>query len=185
MTDGAFSKDVEYLPLPSLDASAIMQLFRCLLLMRLHKIERLSESFMQNLLFWVHLGFSVFAGPPVDAVEIVSLESQARYITHHVLAMAALEKLDNSKLILETPPDPRTGATSIELDLFEWIHRITSHIPNPGRHCKRFYGAYSNHGWITVVAPDDETTGLPAANPTLTTGTTIQKKSNWARPQVI
>jgi hypothetical protein len=49
-TDGAFSKDGEYLPLPSLDPSAVMQLFRRLLLLRLHQAERLSESFMQNLL---------------------------------------------------------------------------------------------------------------------------------------
>jgi hypothetical protein len=53
VTDGAFSRDGEFLPLPSLDASAIMQLFRRLLLLRLHQAERLSESFMQNLLSWV------------------------------------------------------------------------------------------------------------------------------------
>ena len=81
ITDGAFSKDGEFLPIPSLDASAVMQLFRRLLLLRLHKAERLSESFMQNLLSWVHPGFSVFAGPPVEAAEITALESQARYIT--------------------------------------------------------------------------------------------------------
>jgi hypothetical protein len=40
-TDGAFSKDGEYLPLPLLDPSAVMQLFRWLLLLRLHQAERL------------------------------------------------------------------------------------------------------------------------------------------------
>jgi hypothetical protein len=54
VTDGAFSKDGDYLPLPSLDASAVMQLFRRLLLLRLHQAERLSESFMQNLLSLGH-----------------------------------------------------------------------------------------------------------------------------------
>ncbi len=84
---------------------------------------------MQNLLSRVHPGFSVLAGPPVEASEIASLESQARHITRPVLAMDALEKQADGKLVLETPPDPRTGATSIELDPLEWIHRITSHIP--------------------------------------------------------
>ena len=60
--------------------------------------------------------------------------------------------------------DPRTGATSIELDPLEWIHRIASHIPDPGRHCQRFYGAYSNRGRISIAAPADETAGLPAAS---------------------
>jgi hypothetical protein len=40
--------------------------FRRLLLLRLHQAERLSESFLHNLLSWVHSGFSVFAGPPVE-----------------------------------------------------------------------------------------------------------------------
>jgi hypothetical protein len=38
------------------------------------------------------------------------------------LAIDALEKRDDCCLVLETPPDPRTGATSIELDPLEWIH---------------------------------------------------------------
>ncbi len=50
VSDGAFSNDRQFLPLPSLDSSAVMQLFRRLLLLRLHKAERLTESFMQNLL---------------------------------------------------------------------------------------------------------------------------------------
>jgi hypothetical protein len=99
----------------------------------------------------------------VEASEIASLESQTRFITRPVLAMDALEKLDDENLVLKTPPDPRTGATSIELDPLEWMHRITSHIPDPGRHCQRFYGAYSNRGRISVAVPDDETASLPAA----------------------
>jgi hypothetical protein len=183
VSDGAFSPKGEFLPLPSLDTSAVMQLFRRLLLLRLHQAERLSESFMQNLLSWVHSGFSVFAGPPVEAAEIASLESQARYISRPVLAMDALEKLDDGSLVLETPPDPRTGATSITLDALEWIHRITSHIPDPGRHCQRFYGAYSNRGRIPVATPDEETAGLPAArvperdNP----DGSREARSTWAR----
>ena len=118
---------------------------------------------MQSLLSWVHPGFSVYAGPPVDASEIASIESQARYITRPVLAMDALKKLDDGKLILETPPDTRTGATSMTLDPLEWIHRITSHIPDPGRHCQRFYGAYSNRGRMRVARAEGETAGVPAA----------------------
>jgi hypothetical protein len=52
------------------------EVFRRMLLWRLNQAERLSESFMQNLLSWVHSGFSVYAGSPVDAVEVASMESQ-------------------------------------------------------------------------------------------------------------
>jgi len=82
-----------------------MQLFRRLLLWRLHQAERLSESFMQNLLTWLHPGFSVCAGPPVHAAESASVESRARYITRPPVAMDALRKLDDRSLVLETPPD--------------------------------------------------------------------------------
>jgi hypothetical protein len=60
------------------------------------------------------------------------------------LAMDALQRLDDGRLALETPPDPRTGVTRLALDPLEWIHRITAHIPDARRHCQRYYGAYSN-----------------------------------------
>jgi hypothetical protein len=53
VTDGVFSADGQFLSLSSLDASAVTEVFRRMLLLRLHKAERLSESFMQNLLSWV------------------------------------------------------------------------------------------------------------------------------------
>jgi hypothetical protein len=80
--------------------------FRRLLLLGLHQAERLSENFMQNLLSWVHPGFVVFCGPPVDAAALTSLESQARYITRPALAMDALQKLDDGNLAFETPWTP-------------------------------------------------------------------------------
>ena len=86
-----------------------MEAFRRMLLLRLHQAERLSESFMQNLLSWIHPGFSVDGGPPVDAAEIAALESQARYVTRPALGMDALRHLDDGSLVMETPPDPGTG----------------------------------------------------------------------------
>jgi hypothetical protein len=91
-----------------------MEMFRRLLLQRLHRAERLSESFIQNLLSWAHPGFSVFAGSPVEAGNLELLESQARYITRPSLAMDALQKLEDGRLALETRPDPRTGGLSVD-----------------------------------------------------------------------
>jgi len=126
VTDGVFTPEGEFLPLPSLDTSVIVEVFRQLLLRRLHQAERLSEDFMQNLLSWAHPGFSVFAGPPVDPSQLQSLESQARYITRPAIAMDSLKIQPEGTLVLQTPPDPRTGETSIVLDPLEWIHRIST-----------------------------------------------------------
>ena len=138
---------------------------------------------MQNLLSWVHPGFSVYAGPRVDAAEIPSMESQARYITRPVLGMDALRKSDDGSLVMETPPDPRTGATSIELDPPEWIHRMASHIPDPGRHCQRFYGAYSNPGRISAPSADADSAGFAASTLSQSDDSDAarQARSTWAR----
>src|SRR6059036_3964191 len=66
ISDGVWSAEGEFLELPSLDTAAVCELFRRLLLRRLHKEERLSERFTENLLSWVHPGFSVFAGEPLS-----------------------------------------------------------------------------------------------------------------------
>jgi hypothetical protein len=58
---------------------------------------------------------------------LTSLDSQARYITRPALAMDTLQKFEDGRLALETPPDPRTGATLLALDPLEWIHRILCH----------------------------------------------------------
>jgi len=131
VSDGVFVAEGEFLPLPSLDPSTVMELFRRLLPERLHQAERLSERFRAQLLSWVRPGFSVFAGPAVAASAVESLESQARYITRPSLAMDALEKRDDGTLAMQTPPDPRTGADGVAFDLLEWIHRIMCLIPIP------------------------------------------------------
>jgi hypothetical protein len=160
-----------------------MELFRRLLLLRLHQAERLTESFMQNLLSWGHPGFSVYAGSRVEAGNMESLESQARYISRPVLAMDALRELDSGNLILDTPPDPKSGVTSIALDPLDWIHRITSHIPDPGKHCQRFYGAYSNRARIRTLAADVQATGSTAVRPCERDNSdgSREARSTWAR----
>jgi hypothetical protein len=137
---------------------------------------------MQNLLSWVHPGFSFYSDPPVQSSEISALESQARHITRPVLAMDALENQADRRLVMATQPDPKTGATSIELDPFKWIHHITSHIPDPGRHCQRFYGAYSNRGRISEIPADGENDALPAAlSERVHSDCSREARSTWAR----
>jgi hypothetical protein len=52
VTEGVFSEDGEFFPLPSLDTKTIEELFRRLFLRRLHQAERLCETFMERLLSW-------------------------------------------------------------------------------------------------------------------------------------
>lgn len=50
----------------SVNTNVMSQLFRRLVLTRLRKAEGSSNEFRDNLLTWVHLGFSVHAGPRID-----------------------------------------------------------------------------------------------------------------------
>jgi hypothetical protein len=66
VTEGVFTPQGEFVPLPT-PATYILpdieERFRKLLLKRLHRAERLSETFMNKLLEWNPSGFSVHAEP--------------------------------------------------------------------------------------------------------------------------
>src|SRR5439155_13965133 len=98
ISDGVWSAEGEFLELPSLDTAAVCELFRRLLLRRLHKEERLSERFMENLLSWVHPGFSVFAGEPLSPEDAGQLERLARYVTRPPLAADSIRRTNNGML---------------------------------------------------------------------------------------
>jgi hypothetical protein len=97
--------------------------------------------------------------------------------------MDALRKLEDGNLALETPLDPRSGATRLVLDPHEWIHRITAHIPDPGSHCQRFYGAYSNRGRIVCAREqaDSPGAGAPAAEAPDNSDFSSEARGTWAR----
>src|SRR6266704_3938152 len=143
ISDGVWTAEGEFLELPSLDTAAVCELFRRLLLRRLHQQERLSERFMENLLSWVHPGFSVFAGEPLSPQDREQLERLARYITRPPLAADSIRR-HAGLLEITTPPDPPTGSTQRLFDPLDWIHAVTAHIPDRSRHCVRYYGALAN-----------------------------------------
>ena len=68
----------------------------------------------------------------------------ARYAVRAPVAIDRVSSTDAGQVLLEIPPDPKTGATVLVLDPLEWVRRITNQIPDPRMHMTRFYGAYSN-----------------------------------------
>ena len=71
VAEGVFDAEGAFLGLPSLDSSAIEELFRRLLLRRLHQAERLSEEFMLKLFAWSPSGFSVNAAQLVRDLRLL------------------------------------------------------------------------------------------------------------------
>ena len=126
------------------DASAVEGRFRHLVLGRLRRAERLSASFHETLLSWEHSGFSVHAGEAISAEEPESLERLARYMTRAPVALAKVFPQKDGRVKLLTPPDPKTGQDSRLFDPLDFVHAVTTQIPDPRQHMVRYQGAYAN-----------------------------------------
>jgi hypothetical protein len=143
VTDGAFAPDSHFERMGLWDAAALTELFRRLVLAALRREQRLSEEFHQNLLGWVHSGFSVHVGPALLPDDTASLEHVARYLTRAPLRLDAVRQTAQA-VVVQTPIDPRTGQRDLHLDPLELIHRLVQQIPAPRQHTVRYVGGYSN-----------------------------------------
>ncbi len=123
----------------------LTETFRRLVLEALHQEERISDTFLESLLTWRHGGgFSVYARHLILNEEPARLAHISRYLVRPPVARDRVHETSDDRVLLEIPPDPRTGATALVLDPLEWIRRITNQIPDPRSHLVRYYGAYAN-----------------------------------------
>ncbi len=143
-TQGAFRSTGEFVEVGTINTDVLEQLFRRLVLTRLHRAERLSAEFRDTLLAWTHSGFSVHAGPRLYPWEAGHLARLGRYIARVPMPQKEVRLTEAGKVRILTPPDPRTGGTELELDSLDWIPQVVEQIPAPRQHLTRYYGAYAN-----------------------------------------
>lgn len=156
LSEGLFERDGTFCSIWKLDTDAIEQQFRQRVISALRKANRLSDEFAQNLLSWEHSGFSVVVGRQPGAHETRRIEEVGRYLARAPLPQDLPEVLLGGRVLIPTPPDPRTGATEIVLDPLEFIHRVAMQIPGRGQHLVRYYGAYSCRGRRAHARMDEE-----------------------------
>ena len=148
VTDGLLRPGGRFVPL-RVDGEEFERLltetFRRLVLRALHAEQRLSRRFLDRLLTWRHGGgFSVYARHLILDEEPARLAHTARYLVRPPVAAGRVRASADGRVLLRIPPDPRTGATTIELEPLEWLRRLTNQVPDPRRHLVRYYGAYAN-----------------------------------------
>jgi hypothetical protein len=51
--------------------------------------------------------------------------------------------LEDGRVRLRTPPEPKMGKESRLFDPLAWVHAVTTQIRDPYQHLVRYYGAYS------------------------------------------
>ena len=134
VSEGAFTDQGEFLPLPSMDVRVIEEVFRRLLLHRLRRAHRLSEEFHRKLLSWHPSGFSVHAEQVVAPHEPERLARLVRYLVRPPVAMGRVSRTPEGRARVRTPSHPRTGERQELLDPLEWIHRLALQIPDPRQH---------------------------------------------------
>ena len=99
------------------------------------------------------------------------------------VALGKVRPQKDGRVKLLTPPDPKTGARSRLFDPLDWVHAVTTQIPDPRQHMVRYYGAYSNRarrlyrmggGHAAPLEPQRDTEQDPAS--------WIQiRRRSWAR----
>lgn len=143
VSEGAFTRAGDFVTLWNLDTDAVEAKFREQVLQELERADRLSDEFADKLRAWSPSGFDVFAGRQTSMGETKRIEELGRYMTRPPMSQDLFELLPDGRVMIPTPPDPKTGATEIILDPLELVHRIVMQIPDRGSHCVRYYGAYS------------------------------------------
>ena len=181
VTDGVVTPEGAFLSLLAPDLEAVCEVFRRLVLAELRRAERLSEAFHERLLAWSPSGFSVHGAQVAHEDEPGRLERLARYVTRAPLAVDRVQPTPQGRVRVETPPDPASGATVLDLDPLEFVHRVTQQIPDPRRHLVRYYGAYSSR---TRGARQARQAAAAAAGHTPEPGaptTPSPSRASWAR----
>jgi hypothetical protein len=164
-SDGAFSDDATFHPLPSWDGGTLMVLFRERLLARLVERHAISAELAAKLLTWRHPGFSAHVGEPISPDDPKAIEDMAGYVTRAPLSLQRLVYIDGQRAVIykALKPNPTLGRNFEAIDPLEWLARMTDHIPDPGKHRTLFYGAYSNRvrGDRSPEKPDQPVVDAP------------------------
>jgi len=161
LTDGGFSDDGAFHPLPAWDGEAVMKLFRERLLARLIEKHALSQELATKLMSWKHPGFSTHVGDAIPFEDKKAIEDVACYLVRSPLSLKKLVYLDGQKAVLyRSRMNPSLGRNFEAMDPVEWLARTTDHIPDPGRHRTHFHGFYASR--VRAKRREADPSGLPA-----------------------
>jgi len=159
VTDGMFTSDGKYLPLPDLAVEPFLKLWEQKIFTLLLKHDKISQEVVDSMRCWKHSGFSVHKNVLIGAHDKAGLEGLVQYISRCPFSLERIIKLtDTDHVVYKAEhkdcrkfPDPGDetlkGGVSRNFQIFDpldFIAEITQHIPERGAHTIRYYGWYSN-----------------------------------------
>jgi hypothetical protein len=159
VTDGAFTSEGKFIPLPEIAVEPFLKLWERKIFALLLKHGKISQEVIDNMRSWKHSGFSVNKNVLIKANDKAGLERLVQYISRCPFSLERIIKLTETDHVIykaehkncrrfpEPGDDTLKGGVSRNFQIFDpldFIAEITQHIPNKGEHTIRYYGFYSN-----------------------------------------
>ena len=140
--DGAFDlrnpQDIRFLPTLYWDVLKMAEIFRFVLIDRMHKEGILSDDVATNLMSWAHSGFHVHAS---EAFSPSDSDQFARRLAYAYRTPVSLSQMSYGKdqVYLRTKK-----GSALQLSPLEFIAKLTLHIPDTYLHMRRYAGLYAS-----------------------------------------
>jgi len=159
LTDGAFTFDGKFIPLPDIAVEPFLKLWEQKIFSLLLKHDKISQEVVDSMRCWKHSGFSVHKNVLIEAHDKAGIEGLIQYISRCPFSLERIIKLtDTDHVVYKAEhktcrrfPDPGDetlkAGVSRNFQIFDpldFIAEITQHIPERGAHTIRYYGFYSN-----------------------------------------
>jgi hypothetical protein len=98
---------------------------------------------MELILSWPHSGFNVHVGEAVAPDDKISLTRVARYMLRASVLMSRIS-YDRTLATVRIDPHGPHSEGPLDLDVLDFIARLSVHIPEPHERLVLYYGLYSN-----------------------------------------
>jgi hypothetical protein len=144
-TDGAFTPEGVFHPLPAMSLASIEELFRHRVCRMLQRKGLLTPERVKLMRSWAHSGFNVNASVRIGPTDAAGRENLARYLIRAPFSMNKI-RYDHAaqSVIYKTKMVPGANRNFEVFNPLDFLAAVTSHIPNRGEHLVRYYGYYSS-----------------------------------------
>jgi hypothetical protein len=146
---GVWDADGRFLAVPYVDTAAAETLFRHKTLRFLKRRGLLSDERIELLTSFRNSGFSVDDSPTLWPQDTEGIERLARYLLRCPLSLSRIHWTKGARTLFyegkSSHDDPFASDPKGEtLDVFEFLARVLTQIPEPRRHGMHYFGAYSS-----------------------------------------
>jgi len=152
LAEGVWDNKREFIPLLKIDATKIQQCFEAEVFRFLRQKGLLSKERMELIKSWRHSGFGVYLDRTLYPEDKEGMMRLARYLLRAPIALDRID-YDRDKGIVNYHTD-KFGV--LEIDVLDFIARLSVQVPDPYERLLVYYGLYSNASALRKQIPVEE-----------------------------